>query len=258
MNGETLLACTAGEGLGNTVLLVREADAARTGVEPGALARRLCGEYWDGLLLLGTQDGGARPARILNRDGSDGGVCLNGLRVAALWEGGNAGEFAMAGRRVPWRRVDGGVELHLRRSELAEQMTLRAVPLEGLRGIAVPFWNPHCVVPVRALRDLNLRALWFQVCLRKDLFPDGANVEAVTEAGPGRLRMRVWERGVGETKACGSGAVAVAIAAWAGGARGPLEIAMPGGSVRLDRAPDGGILLRGGASLGEPMQLAVD
>jgi diaminopimelate epimerase len=70
--------------------------------------------------------------------------------------------------------------------------------------------------------------------------------------------MRVWERGVGETRACGSGAVAVALAVWAGseGAIQPLEVQMPGGSLVI--SPDrerGGIRVLGPATLGQAVEL---
>ena len=89
-------------------------------------------------------------------------------------------------------------------------------------------------------------------------FPDGANVEVVSEDGPGRVRMRVDERGVGETQACASGAVAVALSAWGGGLEGPLRVAMPGGELRLVRAKDGGIKLRGGALLADAVSFQLD
>ncbi|TAH39336.1 MAG: hypothetical protein EYC70_00690 [Planctomycetota bacterium] len=252
------LRCVPGEGLGNTFLLAREEDAARTGLAPGELAQRACGAQWDGLLLLGPAQAPGRRLGIYNRDGSDGGVCLNGLRAAALWEGAAGGEFCMAGRAIRWRRVPEGVELHLRRADLPQELALEAVALDGLTGVSVPFWNPHCVVPVADLGRLNLQALARAVAARRDLFPQGVNVEAIADGGPGLLRARVWERGVGETRACGSGAVAVALAAWAGGAQGPLRVEMPGGVLSLAPAPDGGVLLRGAASIGKPMDLALD
>ena len=67
-------------------------------------------------------------------------------------------------------------------------------------------------------------------------FPDRTNVERVTVRPDGGLDMRVWERGVGETQACGSGACAAAVAAWATGraALGSLTVVLPGGPVRVD------------------------
>ncbi|MFQ5748181.1 MAG: hypothetical protein ACE5H3_01855 [Planctomycetota bacterium] len=248
----------SGSALGNTVLLVSDEEAAAAGGGPAGLARKACrGESgsgpFDGLLVLGAEEtDGARSFRIFNRDGSEAEACLNGLRVAALFDGGQAGLFRMGGRRIAWRRIPLGVELHLRREDLPAEIAFQALDLEGLRAVAVPFWNPHCVVPVQPGCRFSLEALARSAAARSDFFPDGVNLEVVSEAGPGRLRMRVWERGVGETRACGSGAVAVALATWAGGARDPLEVVMPGGSLALRIAPDGGILLAGEARLDSP------
>lgn len=159
----------------------------------------------------------------------------------------------MSGRSVPWRRSgEGEIELHLRADDLPAEMTLQRLELEeGRAGLAVPFWNPHCVVAVSDLEGAPLARWAARAAERKDLFPIGVNLEAVAEGGPGRLRARVFERGVGETRACGSGAVAVALAAWAArGSAGPLEVVLPGGSLHLKPSPEGGILLRGAAELG--------
>jgi diaminopimelate epimerase len=65
-------------------------------------------------------------------------------------------------------------------------------------------------------------------------FPERTNVEAVVVVDPHRVRMRVWERGVGETQACGSGACATAVAAIVdGGCASPVTVDMPGGSVEV-------------------------
>jgi len=248
----------SGSALGNTFLLVPDEDAAAAEGGAARLARESCragpgrGPF-DGLLVVGARDsGGTRSFRIFNRDGSEAEACLNGLRVAALFDGGAEGEFRMGGRRIGWRRAPGGVELHLRREDLPGEIAFQAFDLEGLRAVAVPFWNPHCVAAVEPGAAFDLERLARSAASRRDLFPDGVNLELVAEAGPGRLRMRVWERGVGETRACGSGAVAVALVAWAGGARGSLEVVMPGGSLALRIAPDGGILLAGEARLDSP------
>jgi len=248
----------SGSALGNTFLLVPDEEASAAGGGLAELARESCrGEpgrgRFDGLLVVGARGpGGARSFRIFNADGSEAEACLNGLRVAALFDGGETGAFRMGGRRIAWRRIPRGVELHLRREDLPDEIAFQTLELEGRRAVAVPFWNPHCVVPVELGRTFDLERLASLAAERRDLFPSGVNLELVAEAGPGRLRMRVWERGVGETRACGSGAVAVALVAWAGGARGPLEVLMPGGSLALRIAPDGGILLAGEARLDAP------
>jgi diaminopimelate epimerase len=253
------LRCVPGEGLGNTFLLALEGDVVRSGLDAGELARRVCGQDTDGLLVLGAGRGGGPPRlRVLNRDGSVGGTCLNGLRVAAVHAGEPAGAFEMDGRVVAWARREGGlVELHLRAEDLPAALPAQALELaSGHRGVPVPFWNPHCVVPVAELDGLDLEALARSAAAYSEVFPEGVNLEAIAERPDGGLRMRVWERGVGETRACGSGAVAVALLAWSDHpAPRPLVVEMPGGVLVLSPAPAdrGGLLLPGPATVGEPV-----
>lgn len=276
------LVIAAGEGLGNNFWLASAVEIAATGVGASDLAKQVCAEPHprDGLLLVHEPaeaqcgfDGKRierRRIEVFNRDGSDGGTCLNGLRVVAKWLGGDYGELEMAGRRVPWRRHGGHVELHLSVDTLKPTLWQpQQLEVMGLPALAVDFWNPHCVIDTPEPRAIYLPAFAAAARERKDLFPDGVNVEVVRLAD---LSMRVDERGVGETQACGSGAVAVAVAVWSGlldpgsnlrtldgtkedadlaeksANREALTVQMPGGNLSLSRAPDGGILLRGDAT----------
>ena len=104
----------------------------------------------------------------------------------------------------------------------------------SIRISALSMGNPHCVAfletPVEQA-DLAAHAASLE---RADLFPSGANYE-IANVADGGVSMRVFERGVGETQACGSGACAVGVAAiLTDRARSPLEIQMPGGSVRVE------------------------
>jgi diaminopimelate epimerase len=238
-----------GEGCGNSFVLAREAELRAAGIgvaAEGGFARQHCGTR-DGLLVLGEpRADGATPVRILNRDGSDGGTCLNGLRVAACASGAAAGAFLMDGRRIAWRCIpDGGYALAL---GALDGVGLRAVSVDGH---AVDFWNPHAVFAVADPDAFPLATFAAHCDARTDLFPAGVNVEIVKEIAPAALRMRVRERGVGETRACGSGAVAVALAAWRRGAGPTLEVRMPGGALRLRRAADESVELAGPASLSD-------
>jgi diaminopimelate epimerase len=121
-------------------------------------------------------------------------------------------------------------------------------------GILVP--NPHCVVFVddgETLDSLDLTTT--PLVVPPSVFPDGVNVEFAVPVGhPGdrHVRMRVFERGVGETMSCGTGAVAVMVAAAARDAA-PVETAydvdVPGGCVRVTRRADQHLELRGPAVL---------
>lgn len=248
----------AGEGLGNRFLVADGRRLEEFGVSASALAAELCGDAWDGLLVVGApvrrrprQRVGAWvpvvPVEVVNRDGSAGGTCLNGLRVVAALSGDPGGVFQMDGRWISWLPVEEGYELMIAGEDLPAAATQpEAFEVDGQAARAVGFWNPHCVVRVPDVDAADLVAL-AAAATASGRFPDGVNLEAVSAPRDGPIRMRVLERGVGETQACGSGAVAVALAAWADGAEGALEVQMPGGSLQLQRAPDGGVALRGPA-----------
>lgn len=257
-----------GDGCGNRFLLVQEAAVLASGEHAPRLAQRLCGAHYDGLLLLGeTADVGtaraasrgaagesALPVRIFNRDGSDGGACLNGLRVAACFTGLERGRLLMSGHRVDWRRVAGGFELDipLLASELAIEEHKTA---DGDSWFQVEFWNPHAVFAAKP-EGQSLADFAASVSQRKNIFPHGVNVEVVPELGRSEeLSMRVFERGVGETEACGSGALAVAAVAWQLGAEARIGVKMAGGRLEIQRTSSGHIRLRGAAHVGAPLSL---
>jgi diaminopimelate epimerase len=109
--------------------------------------------------------------------------------------------------------------------------------------------NPHAVAFVDSLEqigELNVPP----TVTPAEMFPSGVNVEFVERLGPGHIRMRVHERGVGETMSCGTGACA---AAWATALMEPatdaFQVDVPGGTVWVDIAADGQLTLRGPAEL---------
>ena len=117
--------------------------------------------------------------------------------------------------------------------------------------VSVHVPNPHAVTYVDDLMRIGSFATAPKVT-PEAAFPDGVNIEFVERIGPGHLRMRVHERGVGETMSCGTGACAVA---WATAIAEPAEsldtyqIDVPGGTVYVDIASDGRLTLRGPAEL---------
>jgi diaminopimelate epimerase len=137
------------------------------------------------------------------------------------------------------------------------------VRVPGLDGVARPaltldLGNPHTVVALAEEDELDAVEL-HRAPTVEPVPPDGTNVELIvmeptasTEDGAGRLRMRVHERGVGETRSCGTGACAAAIAAatWAGdGAPTTWVVDVPGGQVRVRMLPDDRVELAGPAVL---------
>lgn len=209
----------------------------------------------DGLLLV-LEAGSAADLRmvLVNRDGSRPEACGNGLRCIGDWatRAGleNGGKLRVATdsgvRELEIRRAQGAVRVkaHLGAARvLARDEPLR-VGGEEVRATLVDVGNPHCVVFVDALERPPIR-LWGPRLERHPRFQGRTNVELVARE-PSGLAMRVWERGVGETRACGTGACAAAVAAaercdldW------PIGVRCTGGVLVVDRDERGELWLEG-------------
>jgi diaminopimelate epimerase len=224
-------------GAGNDYLYVN-CFAESIPANPGALARAMAdrntGVGADGLILICPTDGADAEMRMFNADGSYAEMCGNGIRCVAkyLYDRGVA-------RRSPLRITSAGklyvLELDVRdgkvsrvRVDMGEPEFVPAkigttlqgnpptdVPLEvgghTLRITTMAIGNPHCVAFVDELSDdLVLRV--GPLVERHPSFPNRVNVEFVTVLNRETVRQRTWERGSGETLACGSGACAVCVA----------------------------------------------
>lgn len=250
-----MLELTPGDGCGNRFLLVKQQAMLVEGEAGPDLSQRLCGVHYDGLLVLGEEVDDALPVTIINRDGSDGGACLNGLRVAACFTGLQRGRLLMAGEVVDWQRREEGFELALPLHAEQIEVTEHRHGDAAATWFQVEFWNPHAVFRSKPT-DQPLADFAETVAARRDLFPRGVNVEVVPELGESdELSMRVFERGVGETAACGSGALAVAAVAWRLGAGALLGLQMRGGRLEVEQVEGGRIHLRGAAKVGPSKSL---
>jgi diaminopimelate epimerase len=240
------LAFTKMEGLGNDFLLF---DARRTGLllssaQVSALCDRHHGAGADGVLTLLTSERASARMRVQNADGSDSEMCGNGLRCAALLLAEDEKAKAMTietGAGVHQCRVEGDGTVWVELVGLTEPKAME-VDAEGqiLRGQFVSLGNPHFVLQ-RSASAAEAATLGSALEHHSRFAPGRTNVEFV-EPAPGGLRVTVWERGVGLTLACGTGAVAAVAAShaagWLSGA-GPFEVALPGGKVQVDLGADG-------------------
>ena len=106
-----------------------------------------------------------------------------------------------------------------------------------LTGVAIDVGNPHlaCLVPDLTINELNALDVGGAIEFDRAQFPDGVNIEVLTAPAGGEVSMRVHERGVGETRSCGTGTVAAALAALAhqGTDTGTLGVRVPGGEVSV-------------------------
>lgn len=246
-----------GHGTGNDFVLLPDLDGSieLTDAMVAALCDRRRGIGADGILRIvrseACDDPWATGAEFFmdyrNADGSDAEMCGNGIRVFArfLAESGLADpdgmEIATRGgvRRVR-RTSDGEFAVGMGPATGLDTIASVMVGNRSYPATAVRVPNPHAVAFVASLHAAGSLARAPEVS-PEHLFPDGVNVEFVEEISPGHLRMRVHERGVGETMSCGTGACAVAWAARRHSADRPdtLRIDVPGGTLHVTERPDG-------------------
>lgn len=266
-----------GHGTENDFVIVPDPDG-RTELSPAAVARlcdRRTGIGGDGLLRV-VRSAAHPEAAVMaaeaewfmdyrNGDGSVAEMCGNGMRVFArhLQRAGavGAGDLEIA-TRAGVRRVhiakgtrgDGDITVDMGHARLVGgEVTVRVGDREW-PARNVNMGNPHAVAFVDDLAhagDLFAGPLWTP----GDAYPDGVNVEFVVDRGPGHVAMRVHERGAGETRACGTGACAVAVAAArrdgvdpaVTGRPATYTVDMPGGRLVICEHPDGTVEMTGPA-----------
>lgn len=202
----------------------------------------------DGLILILPSDHADFRMRMFNRDGSEGAMCGNGARCVGryVYEHGLTDrtsftlETASGIREISLRLVSGRVQLVT--VDMGAPQALRV--LEDC--VQVSMGNPHAVyfISEDPFRMATFEALGKERCDALD-----ANIEFVQALPNGKLRMRVYERGSGETLACGTGACATLVAAYTKGVSGrEAHVMLRGGELFIEwRASDGHILMTGPA-----------
>lgn len=190
-----------------------------------------------------------------NADGSLSEMCGNGVRVFAkhLFDAGVATDFVIVGTRAGDRTVtvnsDGGYSVEMGPADVRSTSKVSA---NGRTWEAqdVRTGNPHAVAFVDSLDDAG-----FLVEAPEhdtEVYPEGVNVEFVVRRGPAHIAMRVHERGSGETRSCGTGACAAAVAAMvADDAQRPASyrVDVPGGTLQVGWDVDGELTLTGPAEI---------
>ncbi len=244
-------------GAGNDFVVID----ARGGADPvtpslaRALGDRHRGVGFDQLaVMLADPEADARLV-FRNADGSLAGACGNATRCVAhllMREGVAAPRLRTDhGLLAAARRPDGLVEVDMGRAEtdwraipLAREVDTLALPLPGAP-VAVSMGNPHAVHFVARLADADLAEIGPRV-ERDPLFPERTNVQLAEVVSRGRVRARVWERGVGPTLASGSSACAIAVAGWRRGLTDrQIGVDLPGGRLDVTYREDGRVLLAG-------------
>ena len=254
-------------GIGNDVVVIdtRQQDIVLTAGQARLIADRHFGIGCDQIMVITPAVDADIGLTIYNSDGSESGACGNGTRcVADLVLPADSPErlemMSAAGRLLAWRdgasiAVDMGEPLcNWDDIPLARPMDTLDIDL-GMAGLppatAVNMGNPHAVHFVDDAEAIDLTALG-PVLEHHELFPERANIEFVSQLEDGRLRMRVWERGAGETIACGSGACATLVAAVRKGVieGRQADIMLDGGILNITwQEDDGHIIMRGDCTL---------
>ncbi|WP_199799432.1 diaminopimelate epimerase [Porphyrobacter sp. SLTP] len=222
-----------------------------------ALGDRRTGIGFDQLVLLEPSETQAFRMRIFNSDGSEVEACGNAARAVALLHGEPA-VIETGGGPIALEPLGGGarVDMGAPRFEwdaipLAFPMDTFTMPVgwDSLEGpMAVNVGNPHAIFLVDEADAVPLETLG-PVIEHDPLFPERVNVNVASLAGPDHLKLRVWERGAGLTRACGTGACATAVAAIRRGlVASPVRVTLPGGDLVIAWQPGGSILMSGPAA----------
>lgn len=255
------------EGLGNDFILLdrRSLDPARLAAEvvwARALAPALCdrrkGIGADGILLVGPGDDEAVASMIVvNADGSRPEMCGNGLRCVAAYVARHvpAPSFVIATDAGPKhaqvRTGEHALESEVRIDMGPGRVLGRKTPAagEGRSFLGVSMGNPHAVCFVDEQPEALARRLGPGVELDSAYAPDKTNVELARVEGRS-IELWVWERGVGITQACGTGACATVVAAVHEGlvpAAMPIDVRLPGGrlTIIVPSDPNEGVIMTG-------------
>ncbi|MBN2645842.1 MAG: diaminopimelate epimerase [Desulfuromonadaceae bacterium] len=262
------------QGIGNDYVYIENLDLVR--FDPRGLAIRMSHRQFgigsDGLILILPSDRADAAMRIFNADGSEAEMCGNGIRCVA--------KYLYDRRRVTGRELTIETPAGIRTVQVlpdaagrvaqvtvdmgVPRMERQQIPMLGepaAQALAVPLQvddqtftvhclsmgNPHCVVFVEEVERFPV-AVWGPRIEHHPLFPQRINVEFVQVLSRHEVRQRTWERGAGETLACGTGSSAVTVAGFLSG-RTERRIVnhLAGGDLSMDYTEQGRVLMTGPA-----------
>jgi len=214
----------------------------------------------DGMIYIGPSELADFRMRIFNADGSEAKMCGNGIRCVGkyVYDKGYTEK-----RRLTVETLSGVKTLKLEtsngrvRTVTVDMGTVTVGKTEEIevlgqkiRFVPVSVGNPHAVVFTDDAENAPLTSIGAAM-EKNERFPGGTNVEFVEQTGPGRIRMRVWERGSGITMACGTGACASAAAVVSRGMctfSEPVTVQLDGGALKITVEPDMSVKMTGPAS----------
>jgi diaminopimelate epimerase len=251
-------------GLGNDFVVVEAGSEpfAPTPDQARAIADRAGGIGCDQIIAIEPSKRADAFMRVWNADGGEIGACGNGARCVGwlIMEAAGRGEATIetAAGLLHARRAGEGLiavdlgepALNWRRIPLARKMSTRQIDLAIEDGVADPgcvsMGNPHVVFFVDDAEAAPASRVG-PIVEHDPLFPERANVGFAQIKAPDRIRLRVWERGAGLTRACGTGACAAVVAACRRGLAGRIvTVELDGGELHVEwREADGHVLMTG-------------
>jgi len=242
------------------------------------LAKKLCDRNFgigaDGLMLILSSFKADLRMRIFNSDGSEAQMCGNGIRCFAKYAYENklvsknkfkvetlAGiiipELTISNNNILGVKVNMGVP-KLRRREIpmsgedtttVTDETLKINPEQTFKITCVSMGNPHCIIFVNDVQSIPINKIGPKI-ENHPLFPEKTNVEFIQVLNKQEINFRVWERGAGETLACGTGACAALVAAVLNKKTDrKTTVHLPGGDLDIQWANDGYVYMTGPAEL---------
>lgn len=264
-------------GIGNDFVVISALDEMPLPEEElSEFARFVCDRHFgigaDGVIWILPSQVADFKMRIFNPDGSEAEMCGNGIRCAAKWfydrdyaKGNTVRVETLAGIKTVWVQEENGKAVtvtvdmgepifnpSLIPTTLSEGKEAIEVPLslEGFETYvvsAVSMGNPHCVIFVNDVGIFPVETVGTKI-ENHPAFPRRTNVEFVQVISRNEMKVRVWERGVGLTLACGTGACAsLAVAARTGRTERKAKVHLSGGTLTIEWRDDGRIYMTGPA-----------
>jgi diaminopimelate epimerase len=242
-------------GLGNDFILIDSRSENLKDLDLKNLAQQICDRHFgvgaDGLLIIYPSEKANYRMQIFNPDGSEPEMCGNGIRCFAkyVYEKDKLNNPGWTGIMVPALLEEGGVvsavEVDMGAPKTSQKSKFK---IQNYEFWEVNIGNPHAVIFADDLTAVDLAEVGPQI-ENHPHFPNRTNVEFVKIISKTEIELLVWERGAGETLACGTGACAAVVAANLAGVTGrKVLVHLPGGDLNIDwQEEDDHVLMTGPA-----------